>query len=108
DNSGTGTVNTRLSYFGRVNYNYKSKYLAEFVWRYDGSYIFPKDKRFGFFPGVSFGWVVSEENFWKTNVHFLDNFKLRGSWSQTGNDRIKEWQYLALYGLGNFLGLPYY
>ena len=108
DNGGSGSVSTRLSYFGRVNYSYKSKYLAEFVWREDGSYIFPADKRFGFFPGVSAGWVMSEENFWKKSLPFIDNFKLRASWGQTGNDRIKEWQYLALYGSGNFLGLPYY
>ena len=68
DNTGSGSVSARLSYFGRVNYNYKSKYLAEFVWREDGSYIFPENKRFGFFPGVSAGWVMSEENFWKNNI----------------------------------------
>jgi TonB-linked SusC/RagA family outer membrane protein len=106
--NGSGSASTRLSYFGRVNYSYKTKYLAEFVWRYDGSYIFPEAKRFGFFPGVSLGWVASQEEFWK-NINFINNFKLRASWGQTGNDRIQEWQYLGTYGTGNwFTGGPYY
>jgi TonB-linked SusC/RagA family outer membrane protein len=60
--------------------------------------MFPQDKRFGFFPGVSAGWRISEENFWKNNLSFINDFKLRGSWGQTGSDRIKEYQYLATYG----------
>jgi TonB-linked SusC/RagA family outer membrane protein len=87
-----------MSYFGRVNYDLSKKYMAEFVWRYDGSYKFPKDKRFGFFPGISLGWRMSDENFWKDNISFINDFKLRGSWGQTGNDRIAEYQYLATYG----------
>src|SRR3546814_18375746 len=51
----------RLSYFGRVGYNYKEKYLAEFLWRVDGSYIFPPNQRFGFFPGITVGWRISDE-----------------------------------------------
>ncbi len=108
DNTGSGYVNARLNYFGRVNYSYKDKYLAEFVWREDGSYIFPKNKRFGFFPGISAGWRVSEEDFFKDNIKFINSFKLRGSWGKTGNDRIQEWQYLSTYGLGNFLGFGNY
>ena len=107
DNTGSGYVNARMSYFGRVNYGFQGKYLAEFVWRYDGSYIFPEAKRFGFFPGVSLGWRVSEENFWKDNVHFMENFKLRASWGQTGNDRIQEFQYLGTYAFGNIIGSPF-
>ena len=106
DNNGSAYINERLNYFGRVNYSYKEKYLAEFVWRYDGSYIFPEDHRFGFFPGVSLGWRVSEENFWKNNVTIIDNFKLRASWGQTGNDRIAEWQYLSTYAYGSFFDDP--
>lgn len=98
DNSGVSYENARLNYFGRVNYNYSEKLLFEFVWRYDGSYMFPKENRFGFFPGVSLGWRISEENFWKENLSFIDNFKLRASYGQTGNDRIGEWQYLSSYG----------
>lgn len=97
-NSGSASQNAYQSYFGRVNYDLSKKYMAEFVWRYDGSYMFPSDKRFGFFPGVSLGWRMSEENFWKDNLAFINDFKLRGSWGQTGNDRIDEYQYLATYG----------
>ena len=97
-NSGSASQNAYQSYFGRVNYDLSKKYMAEFVWRYDGSYMFPSDKRFGFFPGISLGWRMSEENFWKDNLAFINDFKMRGSWGQTGNDRIDEYQYLATYG----------
>ena len=99
-NTGSGNKSARLNYFGRVNYNYMQKYLVEFVGRYDGSYIFPSTARFGFFPGISLGWRISEEDFWKNNIAFIDYFKLRGSWGQTGNDRIEEYQYLLSYGFG--------
>mgnify|MGYP001214904312 CR=1 FL=1 len=100
NNGGGASVQARLNYFGRVNYDFANKYLFEFVWRYDGSYIFPRDKRFGFFPGVSLGWRVSEENFWQGLKGFANDVKLRGSWGQTGNDRIDTYQYLASYGFG--------
>ena len=111
NNNGSGTVVARLNYFGRVNYSFKEKYLAEFVWRYDGSYNFPENSRWGFFPGISAGWRVSEENFWKENIAFIDNFKLRGSWGRTGNDRIQqgptgsplEFQYMSTFAYGDFL-----
>lgn len=97
-NDGSATQNAYLSYFGRLNYDLSKKYMAEFVWRYDGSYKFPSSKRFGFFPGISAGWRMSEENFWKDNLAFINDFKLRGSWGQTGNDRIADYQYLTTYG----------
>lgn len=97
-NSGSASQTAYASYFGRVNYDLSNKYMAEFVWRYDGSYMFPTTKRFGFFPGISAGWRISEENFWKDNLAFINDFKLRGSWGQTGNDRIQEYMYLASYG----------
>ncbi len=98
----------RLSYFGRAGYNYKEKYLAEFLWRLDGSYIFPEDKRFGFFPGVSLGWRVSEEPFFKDNVSFVNDLKLRGSWGQMGaeayfGNALAEYQYLSTMGFGNYV-----
>jgi len=97
----------RLSYFGRVGYNYKEKYLAEFLWRVDGSYIFPTDRRFGFFPGVSVGWRLSEEPFFKDNVKFVNNLKLRASWGQMGaeayfGDALQEYQYLSLMNFGTY------
>lgn len=104
DNGGGAFERARLNYFGRVAYNYKEKYLFEFLWRNDGSYIFPEQTRFGFFPGVMAGWVVSEEEFWKSNVPVMDFFKIRGSWGQMGNDQIffggqlQEYQFLSTYG----------
>lgn len=104
DNGGGAFERARLNYFGRVAYNYKEKYLFEFLWRNDGSYIFPEQTRFGFFPGVMAGWVVSEEEFWKNNVPVMDFFKVRGSWGQMGNDQIffggqlQEYQFLSTYG----------
>ncbi|MCX2450991.1 TonB-dependent receptor [Pedobacter sp. PLR] len=98
----------RLSYFGRVGYNYKEKYLAEFLWRVDGSYIFPPNKRFGFFPGVSVGWRMSEEPFFKDNVSFVNNLKFRGSWGQMGAEAyigsaLAEYQYLSTVGFSNYV-----
>ena len=78
---------TRLNYFGRINYGFAEKYLLEMVWRYDASYIFPEDNRWGFFPGFSAGWVLSEESFMQGST-FVDRLKLRGSWGQLGNDRM--------------------
>ncbi len=98
DNTGSSFQSARLNYFGRFNYNYRNKYLIEFVARYDGSHIFPAEHRFGFFPSVSLGWNIAEENFWKDNISFIPYFKLRGSYGQTGNDRIDPFQYLANYG----------
>lgn len=97
-NSGSASQNAYMSYFGRVNYDLNRKYIVEFIWRYDGSYMFPQSKRFGFFPAVSAGWRISEEDFWKNSLSFFNDFKIRGSWGQTGNDRINEFQYLATYG----------
>jgi len=100
-NSGSSSKQARLNYFGRVNYDYVGKYLFEFVWRYDGSYIFPENKRFGFFPGVSMGWRISEEDFWKDISPVVSSLKIRGSWGQTGNDRIGTYQYLSSYGFAS-------
>src|SRR4030095_2823689 len=83
---GNAYERARLGYYGRVQYNYKEKYLAEFIWRYDGSYIFPPDHRFGFFPGLLVGWNVSNENFFKVNA--INALKLRASYGQMGNDQV--------------------
>lgn len=95
---GNGLETARLNYYGRINYSYKYKYLVEALFRYDGSYLFPRDNRFGFFPGVSLGWVASQEDFFKDNVAFLDYFKVRASWGQLGNDNVDPYQFLASYG----------
>ena len=96
-NTGYTRENKRMNFFGRINYDYKQKYLLEFLWRVDGSYIFPKEKRYGFFPGVMAAWRISEEAFWKNKLSFINYFKLRGSWGQTGNDRISPYQFLSSY-----------
>src|SRR5438132_4073934 len=100
NNDGTEYVAARQNYFTRFNYAFQDKYLFELVARYDGSYIFPAAKRFGFFPGVSAGWRISEEPFFRNHVPVFDDLKLRASWGKTGNDRIDQWQYLATYGIG--------
>jgi TonB-dependent starch-binding outer membrane protein SusC len=104
NNGGGGFERARLNYFGRAAYNYSEKYLAEFLWRYDGSYIFPKETRFGFFPGIMLGWVVSEESFWKNSLgSSFDFFKIRGSWGQLGNDQVAEYQFLSTYGFSSYI-----
>jgi TonB-dependent starch-binding outer membrane protein SusC len=102
-NGGYADQNARESYFGRINYDFSQKYLIEALMRYDGSYMFKPGKQFGFFPGVSVGWRISDENFWKNNIAFINDFKLRASWGQTGNDRVyyngslQEYQFLSTY-----------
>lgn len=97
NNDGTASETARQNYFGRLDYNYSNKYLFQFNWRYDGSENFPKGKRFGFFPGVSLGWRISEEKFWKENITFMDYLKLRASWGQMGNDKVSAFQYMTTY-----------
>lgn len=91
--------NRWLNYFGRVNYSYKSKYMAEFVWRYQGSSKFASETRWGFFPGVSLAYRLSEEDFWKDSKlgRLMGNLKLRASYGKTGNDLIDPYQYYSLY-----------
>lgn len=96
---GNSSKEASQSVFGRLNYEYASKYLAQATFRYDGSTFFPKEKRFGFFPSVSVGWRVSEEPFMK-QIHFLDNLKIRASYGEMGNDRVDPYQYLTMYDSG--------
>jgi TonB-linked SusC/RagA family outer membrane protein len=110
NNGGGAFERARLNYFGRASYNYKEKYLAEFLWRYDGSYIFPENTRYGFFPGIMLGWVVSDESFWQNSLgKTFDFFKIRGSWGQLGNDQIffggalQEYQFLSTYGFSSYI-----
>ncbi len=105
-NTGNAFEGARLNYFGRIGYTYDRKYLLQFQFRYDGSQIFPQAGRFGFFPGVSAGWVISEEEFMR-DVSFLSNLKIRGSYGLLGNDRIAQFQYLNLYTLSSSDGSGY-
>lgn len=95
-NSGGAYDNGRESYVGRVNYDYDSKYLFEYSFRYDGSARFPPEKRWGFFSGISAGWRISEEKFFK-NITAFDNLKLRGSFGELGNDNTGNFQFLPGY-----------
>lgn len=103
NNGGGAYERARMNYFGRVAYNFKEKYLLEFLWRYDGSDIFPEATRFGFFPGVMAGWVLSEENFMMDKLPVFNYLKLRGSWGQMGNDQIATYQYLSTYGFRSYI-----
>ncbi len=108
-NDNRNTYNrARLGYYGRINYNYKEKYLAEFVWRRDGSSFFHESNRFGFFPGLLLGWNISNEDFFSSNVPFFNFLKLRGSYGVMGGDQIYypgtdilvEYAYLSSYSPG--------
>jgi len=84
--SGDGN-NTLNSYFGRLNYSYKGRYMLTGTARIDGSSKFGANSKYGFFPSAGVGWRLSEENFMKSVPH-LSNMKLRGSWGKTGNQEI--------------------
>jgi len=84
-----------LSYFGRVQYNYKGKYLLSAVIRRDGSTNFAPENKFGVFPSVSVGWVASDESFLEDNSA-IDFLKVRGSYGIIGNDRIDAFLFTSL------------
>src|SRR5665648_1073549 len=98
--TGTASIYARKSYIGRASYDYKGKYLAEFVFRADGSLKFPSSNRFGYFPALMVGWRASEEDFWKANLSFVNYFKLRASVGKMGNDPGASFQYMDKYGIG--------
>lgn len=83
------------SFFGRVNYNFNETYLASVILRADASSNFARGNRWGYFPSVSAGWVISNEKFMKNTSSWLDFFKLRASWGQNGNEGIPNFQYLS-------------
>ena len=85
---------------GRFQYAYDSRYLIEFNMGYNGSEQFSPKKRFGFFPAVSAGWVVSNEKFWAPLATAVTNFKIRGSWGKVGNDNIGGTRFLFLDNVG--------
>ena len=88
----------RRSWFGRLGYDWKSRYLIQLIGRFDGSENFPENKRWGFFPGVSAGWRISEEPFIKKSTPWLTNLKIRASYGEQGNDQIDSFQYMTTYG----------
>lgn len=92
------------SFFGRVNYNYNETYLLSLVLRADGSSNFKRGKRWGYFPSVSAGWIMTNEPFMEWSKDWLYFFKLRGSWGQNGNCNISSFQYVATVAFDD----PYY
>ena len=94
------------SFFGRVNYNMNETYLASFIMRADGSSNFARGHRWGYFPSVSAGWVITNESFMESAANYVDFFKLRASWGRNGNCAIGAFQYssqislVAPYGFG--------
>ena len=86
-----------LSYVGRFNYAYASKYLFEFLFRADASTKFAPKNYWGKFPSVSAGWVISEESWFQDNVKWVDFLKLRASWGLMGRDNIRAWLWTQLY-----------
>lgn len=85
----------RLSYFGRLSYNYKEKYLLNATLRADASSKFMTGNQWGYFPSVSAGWVITSEDFFKNSVSWLSFLKLRASWGQVGNQDIADFQYAS-------------
>ncbi len=104
-NTGGGNSWAIGSAFSRLSYDYKSKYMVEANFRYDGSSRFAPKTRWGFFPGVSAGWRMSEEGFMKS-LTAINNLKIRASYGETGNQEgINLYDYLQLISIGR--GSPY-
>ena len=100
-NTSSYTKTTMQSYFGRVNYSYKSKYLLAASLRADGSSVLGKGHKWGYFPSVAVAWRVSDENFMESTRDWLDNLKLRASWGSTGNAGISAYQTLPMVNADN-------
>src|SRR5690606_15228635 len=83
-------------FFGRLNYDYKEKYLLEANARYDGTSVYRKGKRWGFFPSFSLGWNVNKEIFWEPIAGIVNTFKIRGSWGELGNQDVDPYLDLLL------------
>lgn len=108
-NGGNGgrSYDALSSYFGRVNYSFKDRYLLTATVRSDGSSKFAPGNQWGYFPAFSAGWRISEESFFKNAFPVFSNFKLTTGWGQLGNQNVASLQYLALinssyrYAFGN-------
>lgn len=98
--SGGPFENALMSYFGRLQYNFKEKYILNLTFRGDGSSKFAPDNRWGYFPSVSAGWVASTEDF-MSPVGWLDFLKIRGSWGRVGNQNVDAYQFLAPISFAN-------
>ncbi|NLN99947.1 MAG: SusC/RagA family TonB-linked outer membrane protein [Bacteroidales bacterium] len=96
-NSGSRSDSATAGYLGRINYDYKGKYLVELMARYDGTYVYARGHRWGFFPSYSLGWRVSEEKFFKENLPWFNNLKIRWSDGNTGGQQGSPYEYLLGY-----------
>ena len=104
-NSATGEMTTQftrsesgtLSYIGRINYSYADRYLFEFLLRSDASTKFAPKNYWGTFPAVSAGWVISEENWFRDKVKWVNFLKVRTSFGLTGRDNLAPWQWMQVY-----------
>lgn len=95
--SGSSYEQRQAGYVGRINYDYAGKYLTELSVRYDGSYVFGgmvKGKRWGTFPAASIGWRISEEEWFRNNISYVNNLKIRGGVGLTGTTEIPAYYYL--------------
>lgn len=109
ENYSAGGSHTRSglrSVFGRLNYNYKMRYMLMASFRYDGSSRFAKGNKWGFFPSVSLGWNVANENFWENMKDKINAFKVRLSYGGLGNQNIGLYQYIPVLS-GNTSSLNY-
>jgi TonB-linked SusC/RagA family outer membrane protein len=101
ETDGIRSESADLSYLGRVNYDFKGKYLLELAGRYMGSYRYSPENRWGFYPMGSVGWIVSKENFMKNNLSVMSNLKLRGSYGTTAQPSGDAFQYINGYKIGS-------
>jgi TonB-linked SusC/RagA family outer membrane protein len=100
DNSGNWEVRSLLSFYGKVNYSFKDKYLLEGALRTDGSSRFGPGHKYGTFPSVALGWNVHKENFMQS-ARFINNMKIRASYGRLGNENVDLYQYQNLIDAGN-------
>ena len=92
----------KMSYFGRLNYDYKETYMLTGIIRADGSSNFADGKKWGYFPSVSAGWVITNEKFMSSTSSWLDFLKLRAGWGQNGNDNIPSTQWQSTFDFGDY------
>ncbi|MFD1771979.1 SusC/RagA family TonB-linked outer membrane protein [Sphingobacterium suaedae] len=110
NNSNTITYRTEsgsLSYLGRVNYGYKGRYLLNFVFRSDASTKFAPENYWGFFPGLSAGWVASDESWFADNISWMNYLKFRASVGITGNNNVNPWKWTRLYTAATDKGMGF-
>nr|GFC75350.1 hypothetical protein [Tanacetum cinerariifolium] len=92
--------NKLIAFFGRVNYSFKDRYIAQFILRHEGSSRFGANNKYGDFPAASVGWAISQEPFMK-GISFINDLKLRAGYGVTGNQGIPNYQSVVRLGTGN-------